>query len=168
MITGLDLVTWQILIAAGVEIDFDQKSVQLNGHAVECRINAENPDADFRPAAGTVEGYLAPGGPGVRVDSHLYPGYVIPANYDSLLAKIIAWGPTRAVAIVRLERALAETLIAGVDTTIPFVQRVLRSQDFRTGAVSTRLVGDMIRRSDGVVDGEQGMLAPSKGEAGSR
>ncbi len=86
---------------------------------------------DFRPVAGTIDAYLAPGGPGVRVDSHLYPGYTIPTNYDSLLAKIISWGPTRAVAIARLERALAETLITGVHTTIPFIQRLLRDEDFR-------------------------------------
>ena len=167
LITGFDLVTWQIRIAAGEALDFEQKSVPLNGHAIEARINAENPDEDFRPVAGTVDAYLAPGGPGVRVDSHLYPGYTIPTNYDSLLAKIIAWGPTRDVAIVRLERALAETLITGVDTTIPFIQRVLRNAEFRAGAVSTQLVGAVIRKADRSAGAEPGRLAPSNDEAGT-
>lgn len=167
LITGYDLVTWQIRIAAGEEIDFEQKNIPLNGHAVEARINAENPDEDFRPVAGTIDGYLAPGGPGIRVDSHLYPGYTIPTNYDSLLAKVIAWGPTRLEAIVRLERALAETLISGVDTTIPFLQRVLRDPEFRSGSVSTRLVGDVIERIDRTVTAEPGGLAPPNAGSGS-
>ena len=163
LITGLDLVTWQIRVAAGEELDFDQKSVNLNGHAIECRVNAENPADDFKPAAGLIEGYLAPGGPGVRVDSHLYPGYMIPPNYDSLLGKIIAWGPTREIAIARLERALAETLITGVDTTIPFLQRLLRDEDFRRGTVSTRLVGDVIARIDASEAAAPAGLAPPSG-----
>jgi acetyl-CoA carboxylase biotin carboxylase subunit len=160
LVTGLDLVTWQIRVAAGEELDFDQKSVNLQGHALECRVNAENPDDGFKPAAGIVEGYLAPGGPGVRVDSHLYPGYRIPTNYDSLLGKIIAWGPTRQVAIARLERALAETLITGVDTTIPFLQRLLRDRDFRSGNVSTGLVSDVIARTDTLEQSAGAGLAP--------
>ncbi|MEZ4571118.1 MAG: hypothetical protein R2849_12495 [Thermomicrobiales bacterium] len=109
-----------------------------------------------------MDGYLAPGGPGIRVDSHLYPGYQIPTNYDSLLAKVIAWGPTRDIAIARLERSLAEMLITGVDTTIPFLQRVLRSKDFRSGEVSTRLVGELQDGSRGSVAGPTSTgLAPA-------
>ncbi|MEZ4520431.1 MAG: acetyl-CoA carboxylase biotin carboxylase subunit [Thermomicrobiales bacterium] len=162
LVTDLDLVTWQIRIAAGAAIDFDQKNVSIRGHAIECRVNAENPQEDFRPVAGLVDGYLAPGGPGIRVDSHLYPGYQIPTNYDSLLAKVIAWGPTRDIAIARLERSLAEMLITGVDTTIPFLQRVLRSKDFRSGEVSTRLVGELQDGSRGSVAGPTSTgLAPA-------
>ena len=164
LITGLDLVTWQIRVAAGEELDFEQKNVSLNGHAIECRVNAENPADNFKPAAGLVDGYLAPGGPGVRVDSHLYPGYMIPTNYDSLLGKVIAWGPTRDVAIARLERALAETLISGVDTTIPFIQRLLRDGNFRRGAVSTQLVGEVLSNSgEAETASPVGLAPPSDG-----
>ncbi len=168
LITGLDLVTWQIRIAGGEEIDFEQKRVPLRGHAVEARINAENPDDEFRPVAGTVDAYLAPGGPGIRVDSHLYPGYTIPTNYDSLLAKVIAWGPTRLEAIVRLERALSETLITGVETTVPFLQRVLRDPEFRAGDVSTQLVAEVIGRHAASPEHGQSGLAPPNAGSGAR
>lgn len=159
LITGLDLVVWQIRIAAGEELDFEQKRVRQLGHAIECRVNAEDPNDNFRPAAGTVEAYLAPGGPGIRVDSHLYPGYVIPSNYDSLLGKVIAWGPTRDVAVARLERALAEMLIAGVETTIPLLQRILRDPAFKAGTVSTRFLSELLDRTV-AGDGESNGLAP--------
>lgn len=145
-ITGLDLVTWQLRVAAGEELDFEQKHVNLHGHAIECRVNAEDPLNDFGPSVGRIEEYLAPGGPGIRVDTHLYPGYQVPAIYDSMLGKIIAWGPTRQVAIDRLQRALAETLITGIQTTIPFAQFVLGSEQFQQGDVSTTMVGDLIPR----------------------
>jgi acetyl-CoA carboxylase biotin carboxylase subunit len=165
-VTGLDLVVWQIRVAAGDELDFDQKQVRMDGHAIECRINAEDPARDFAPGAGLVDGYLAPGGPGIRVDSHLYPGYTIPNNYDSLLAKVIAWGPTREVAITRMQRALAEMLITGVSTTIPFLQRVLKDPAFRAGEVSTQLVPELMARSNSLEDAEtRAGLAPPLGEA---
>ena len=161
LITGMDLVAWQIRVAAGEQLDFDQKDVTSNGHAIECRINAEDPGKDFAPAAGLVDGYLAPGGPGIRVDSHLYPGYAIPPNYDSLLAKVIAWGPDRDTAIARLQRALAEMMISGVETTVPFVQRVLRDADFRGGRLSTSLVNEILSRRDlEIVGAESAGLAP--------
>jgi acetyl-CoA carboxylase biotin carboxylase subunit len=147
-VTGLDLVAWQIRIAAGEELDLEQKQVRFYGHSIECRINAEDPYHEFSPSVGTVEGYLAPGGPGIRVDSHLYPGYVVPAAYDSLLGKLIAWGPTREAAIVRLRRALAEMVIAGVETTIPFCERVLADPEFAAGRVNTRLAGDIAATLD--------------------
>jgi len=166
MVTGMDLVTWQIRVAAGEELDFEQKHVTMDGHAIECRINAEDPARDFAPSSGIVEGYLAPGGPGVRVDSHLYPGYRIPTNYDSLLGKIIVWGPTRELAIARMERALAETLVTGVETTIPFLKCVLRDGSFRSGEVSTRLVTELMARSE-TFEGAEPLagLAPPVGEA---
>ncbi len=143
-VTGLDLISWQLRIADGQELDFDQKRVEINGHAIECRVNAENPDERFAPSVGTVEEYLAPGGAGIRVDTHLYPGYQIPSVYDSMLGKIIAWGPTREVAINRLQRALAETVITGVHTTIPFVRFVLDSEQFRSGDVSTTIASKFV------------------------
>jgi acetyl-CoA carboxylase biotin carboxylase subunit len=165
-VTGLDLVVWQIRVAAGDELDFDQKQVRMDGHAIECRINAEDPARDFAPGAGLVDGYLAPGGPGIRVDSHLYPGYTIPNDYDSLLAKVIAWGPTREVAITRMQRALAEMLITGVSTTIPFLQRVLKDPAFRAGEVSTQLVPELMARSNSLEDADRRAgLAPPLGEA---
>ncbi|CAN5810723.1 acetyl-CoA carboxylase biotin carboxylase subunit [soil metagenome] len=167
LITGLDLVVWQILIAAESEVDFEQKQVRLDGHAIECRVNAEDTERDFRPVAGTVDAYLVPGGPGIRVDSHLYPGYVIPSNYDSLLGKVIAWGPTRDVAIARLERALSEMLITGVATTIPFLQRVLRDSSFRAGGVSTRFVAELLDRTVGAEAESTGLAPPNPGSPAS-
>jgi acetyl-CoA carboxylase, biotin carboxylase subunit len=110
------------------------------GHAIEVRVNAEDPDHDFRPSPGVVTDVHWPGGPGIRVDSHVYAGYRIPPNYDSLIAKIIAWGPTRAMAIARMERALRETVVEGVATTIPFHLRVLDNAFYRRGAVYTNFI----------------------------
>src|SRR5690606_8642775 len=107
----------------------------------------EDPDRDFQPSCGEVSGLVLPGGPGIRVDSHLYPGYVVPPYYDSLLAKLIAWGPTRDEAITRARRALAETVIAGVETTVGFHQRLLDDPAFRSGHVSTRFVQQFLARS---------------------
>ncbi len=140
MITGTDLVKEQIRVAAGEGLSWRQEDLAVNGHAIEVRINAEDPDHDFRPMAGTVTDVHWPGGPGVRVDSHVYTGYRIPPNYDSLLAKIIAWAPTRDEAIDRLERSLRETVIEGVKTTIPFHLRVLDNAFFRRGQVYTNFV----------------------------
>ncbi|HEY8475947.1 MAG TPA: acetyl-CoA carboxylase biotin carboxylase subunit [Chloroflexota bacterium] len=137
MVTGEDLVKWQIRLAAGERLTLRQEDIALVGHAIECRVTAEDPERDFAPAAGPVEGYLPPGGPGVRVDSHLYPGYEVPPYYDSLLAKIITWGKDRAEAITRMERALRECRIEGVVTNIPYHLRVLASPEFRAGGVYT-------------------------------
>ncbi|MEK7861986.1 MAG: acetyl-CoA carboxylase biotin carboxylase subunit, partial [Chloroflexota bacterium] len=119
-----------------------QADVRLQGHAIECRINAENPDAGFAPCPGEVRSLRFPGGPGVRVDSHLFAGYRIPPYYDSLVAKIIAWGRDRDEAIARMRRALAETHIAGVTTTIPFHERLLGDERFRSADVHTKFVED--------------------------
>lgn len=143
-ITGLDIIAWQIRVAAGEQIPFGQGDVRPRGHAIECRVNAENAATGFSPAAGLVTGYLAPGGPGIRVDSHLYSGYVVPPNYDSLIGKIIAWGETRDDAIARMRRALAETVIGGLETTIPFYQYVLGHPVYRSGTLDTGMIADMV------------------------
>lgn len=145
-ITGIDLVAWQIRVAAGEELPFEQKHIRYRGHSIECRVNAESPANDFAPSAGVVEDYLAPGGPGVRVDSHLYPGYRVPPTYDSLLGKIIVWGETREIAIARMRRALTETVITGVDTTIPFYGSVLSQPEYVAGELDTGLIATIVER----------------------
>lgn len=140
MITRTDLVQEQIKVAKGVGMSFKQKDIRVEGHAIEVRVNAEDPDHDFRPSAGVVTDVHWPGGPGIRVDSHVYAGYRIPPNYDSMVAKIIAWAPTRDEAIARMERALKETVIEGVKTTIPFHLKVLDNAFFRRGAVYTNFI----------------------------
>jgi acetyl-CoA carboxylase biotin carboxylase subunit len=140
MVTGLDLVKLQIMVADGQKLPFTQKEVQLRGHAIECRVNAEDPARNMMTCAGTVKRYLAPGGPGVRVDSHLYPGYEVPPYYDSMLAKVIAWGETRTEAIERMKRALGEMVVEGVPTTIPLFQRILDDPEFRAGDITTDFV----------------------------
>ena len=140
MITNTDLVREQIRIAAGLPLQLEQDEIQFRGHAIECRITAEDSDNDFRPQTGVVEKYLPPGGPGVRVDSHLYAGYPIPPHYDSLLAKLIVWADTREAAIARMQRALDEFVIEGIVTTIPFHQRLLRHEGFIRGETYTRFL----------------------------
>ncbi|KHG64989.1 acetyl-CoA carboxylase [Thermus sp. 2.9] len=142
MITGIDLVQAQFRIAQGEKLWLKQEEIGVRGHAIEVRVNAEDPEKGFRPSIGKVETLLFPGGPGVRVDSHLYAGYQIPPHYDSLIAKIIAWAPTREEAIRRMERALSETVIEGpgLKTTIPFHQKVMQNAFFRRGAVYTNFV----------------------------
>jgi acetyl-CoA carboxylase biotin carboxylase subunit len=142
MITSADLIQEQIRVAAGEQLSVTQDDLVVRGHSIECRINAEDPDRDFAPTAGRIETYVAPGGPYVRVDSHCYPGWTISPFYDSLIAKLIVWGPDREMAIDRMQRALAEFEIAGrgVKTTIPFHQRVFADERFRSGDVSTDYV----------------------------
>ncbi len=145
-VTGLDLVKWQLRIAAGERLTIQQADVRMVGHAIECRINAEDSSRDFMPQAGEIELFLPPGGPGVRIDSHLYSGYVVPPNYDSLLAKVIVWGADRAEAIRRMRRALDECIITGVATTIPFQEALLRDERFCCGDFSTRYLNEFIER----------------------
>jgi len=147
MVTGYDLIAEQIKIAAGLPMTIRQEDVKFRGHAIECRINAEDATHDFRPAPGTVSGYLAPGGPGVRIDSHLYPGYVIPPYYDSLIGKLIVWGQDRPEAISRMRRALQECAITGVPTTIPFHLRILDNPWFQKGDVFTNFIQKRILES---------------------
>jgi acetyl-CoA carboxylase biotin carboxylase subunit len=142
MITSVDLIQEQIRVAAGEPLSVSQDDVKLRGHAIECRVNAEDPDRDFAPAAGRLEVYVPPGGPWTRVDSHCYPGWMIAPFYDSLIAKLIVWAPTRVEAIDRMDRALSEFQIEGrgVKTTIPFHRRVLANEQFRSGDVTTDFV----------------------------
>lgn len=135
-----DLVKEQFRVAAGTGLSVKQKDIRPEGHAIEVRINAEDPDYDFRPSAGTITDVHWPGGPGIRIDSHVYAGYRIPPHYDSLIAKIIAWAPTRDLAIARMKRALEETIIEGVKTTIPFHLKVLDNAFFQRGAVYTNFI----------------------------
>jgi acetyl-CoA carboxylase biotin carboxylase subunit len=140
VLTGIDLVATQVRIAAGEPLGMAQSDITFRGHAIEFRINAEDAEADFRPSAGTVERFHPPGGPGVRLDTHLYDGYEIPPYYDSLLAKLVVWGLTRDAAILRARTALAEMVIDGVVTNLPIHQALLRSEPFLEGRMTTNLL----------------------------
>jgi acetyl-CoA carboxylase, biotin carboxylase subunit len=140
MLTGIDLVALQIRIAAGEPLGLRQSDITTRGHAIEFRINAEDPAHDFRPGAGIIEQYHAPGGPGVRMDSHLYPGYEVPPYYDSLLGKLIVWGPDRPTAIARGRAALEELLVDGVTTNIEIHRALLDNETFLEGKMTTNLL----------------------------
>ncbi len=144
MITGVDLIAEQIRIAQGEKLSLNQASLKFRGHAIECRINAEDPDQGFRPHPGKISGYLPPGGFGVRMDSHVYTDYEISPYYDSLIGKLIVWGETRPEAIERMKRALRECAIIGLPTTISFHQRVLDNPNFCAGEVYTNFVEQMM------------------------
>ncbi len=146
MLTGIDLVTWQLLVASGEPLPFTQEDIALNGHAIECRINAEDPERDFLPVSGRIEQFIPPGGPGVRVDTHIYAGYEPPRTYDTLLTRVLTWGRDRPEALNRMRRALAACVIRGVETTIPFQQSMLDDADFLAGTYTTRYVANMIKR----------------------
>ena len=153
MITGRDLVAEQIRIASGAPISFTQQEVRLSGHAIECRINAEDATKNFTPMPGRLQRWAAPSGDGIRVDTHCFPGYLVPPYYDSLLAKIIAHGADRTQALQRMSAALTNLQVAGVPTTTPFHRQVLVHDDFRSGRVTTRwveekfLAGDAAKRT---------------------
>jgi acetyl-CoA carboxylase biotin carboxylase subunit len=149
MITGLDLIAEQIRVAQGEKLRLIQEQVSFRGHAIECRINAEDPDHNFRPHPGRISGYLPPGGPGVRIDSHVYTDYEIPPYYDSLIGKLIVWGPDRPSAIQRMKRALRECAITGLPTTIAFHQKILETAEFHQGKIYTNFVEQMMRPIDG-------------------
>ena len=132
MVTGIDLVREQLMIAAGQKLSLRQSDIVLDGHAIECRINAEDPDT-FLPSPGLVAHFHAPGGPGVRVDSHVYEGYRVPPNYDSMIGKLIVHGPDRQTAICRMRVALSEMVVDGIKTNIPLQQRILADTGFQQG-----------------------------------
>jgi acetyl-CoA carboxylase biotin carboxylase subunit len=140
LVTGLDLVKEQIRLAAGEPLGFTQRDIQIRGWAIECRINAENPDKNFMPSPGTIKIYHVPGGPGVRVDSAVYQGYTVPPYYDSMVGKLIVWDTTREAAIARMKRALEEFVIEGIHTTIPFHLKVLDNAFYRRGEVYTNFI----------------------------
>lgn len=137
---GLDLLKHQILLAAGHKLSSVIRGYKLRGHAIECRINAEDPDKNFRPCPGKIESFHIPGGPGVRVDTHAYSQYLIPPFYDSLIAKVITWGKDRNEALGRMRRALDEFIIEGVATTIPFHKKVVNEKSFKEGKYDTKYI----------------------------
>ncbi len=142
---GCDLVKEQIRIAAGDKLSPHVARPMARSHAIQCRINAEDPARNFQPSAGRINFYYAPGGRGVRIDSHAYTGYTVPPNYDSMIAKLIAVGATRASAVARMRRALGEYLITGIKTTIPFHSAIMRNADFRNGNYDTGFVDRMMK-----------------------
>ena len=144
MVTGIDIVKWQLRIAGGEMLTLRQEDIRINGHAIECRINAEDHERGFAPSPGRVSAYFAPGGPGVRVDSHMESGCDVPPFYDSLLAKVICWGGSRDEAVARMQRALGEMRVDGVKTTIAFHRQLLARDEFRMGQVNTRFVHDVL------------------------
>jgi acetyl-CoA carboxylase biotin carboxylase subunit len=135
MITGVDLVQEQIHVAAGEKLRLRQKDIQLRGHAIECRINAEDPYR-FTPSPGKITSYHPPGGPGIRVDSHVYQGYTVPPNYDSMVGKVIAYGASREQAMARMRIALSEMVVEGIQTNIPLHRELLNDTNFMRGGVS--------------------------------
>jgi acetyl-CoA carboxylase biotin carboxylase subunit len=147
LVTGIDIVKAQIRIAQGERLQIAQGEVRLTGHALECRINAEDAARDFAPSPGEVRALHLPGGPGIRIDSHLFAGYRVPPYYDSLLAKVIAWGRDRDEAIARMRRAIGEMQVEGVHTTLAFHARLLADERFRRGDVHTRFVEDELART---------------------
>ncbi len=140
LVTGLDLIKEQIKMAAGDTLKYQQEDIVIRGWAIECRINAENPDKNFMPSPGTIEIYHVPGGPGVRVDSAAYQGYTIPPFYDSMVGKLIVWGADRQEAMQRMKRALEEFVIEGIHTTIPFHLKIIDNAFFRRGEVYTNFI----------------------------
>jgi acetyl-CoA carboxylase biotin carboxylase subunit len=138
--TGLDLVKEQVRVAAGEPLSFPDEEVRHRGHAIEFRINAEDPERNFAPSPGEIVSFHPPGGPGVRLDTHVYAGYRVPPYYDSLLAKLIVSGETREEALSRARNALDSFVIEGITTTIPFLARIVRDEGFRRGEVDTHFV----------------------------
>ena len=143
-VTGIDLVRYQILLAAGETLQHSQSDIVVKGHAIECRINAEDPFDDFRPSPGRIEMYYQPGGRGVRMETHAYAGYMIPPTYDSLIAKLIVTGKDRREAIDRMNRALNEYLITGIKTTMSFQQAIMQDPNFRRGVYTTNFVEQLL------------------------
>ena len=146
-VTGYDLVKRQILIAGGEHTELDQKDIKILRHAIECRINAENSERNFAPSPGTIGLYYPPGGHGIRVDSHIYGGYVVPPYYDSMVAKLISYAPTRKKAISRMYRGLCEYLIRGIHTSIPFCAAIMKDPVFQEGKATTSYIEDFINRT---------------------
>jgi acetyl-CoA carboxylase biotin carboxylase subunit len=143
-VTGIDLVRYQILLAAGESLQHSQSDITFKGHAIECRINAEDPFDDFRPSPGRIEMYYQPGGRGIRMETHAYAGYTIPPTYDSMIGKLIATGKDRRETIDRTNRALNEFIITGVKTTMSFQQAIMQDPNFRRGVYTTNFVEQLL------------------------
>jgi acetyl-CoA carboxylase biotin carboxylase subunit len=160
LITGLDLVHLQIRIAAGEKLPFEQEDVYIRGHAIECRIYAEDPDNNYFPSPGKITLLLAPSGPGIRRDSGMYEGWSVPIDYDPLLAKLIGYGTDREQAISRLTRALSEYFVGGIKTNISLFRRILRDADFRAAKLDTGFLDRMLKEPDDrVVDARAAEVA---------
>lgn len=144
MVVGLDIVKMQLRIASGERLAISQNDVHISGHAIECRINAEDPDNNFTPSPGKITNFHIPGGLGIRVDTHAYSGYTIPPYYDSMIAKLIAYGNTRDEAIARMRRALDEFIVKGVKTTIPLHKRIMDDERFRRGEIDTSFLDELL------------------------
>ena len=144
MITGVDIVAEQLRIAAGERLRYEQSDIRLNGHAIECRINAEHPET-FMPSPGHITLYHPPGGPGIRVDSHIYSGYEVPPYYDSLIGKLIAHGENRDVAAARMRVALSEVVIEGINTNIPLHERLMEDRGFIRGGANIHYLENLLR-----------------------
>ena len=140
LVTGLDLIKEQIRVASGERLSVSQKDIHVSGHAIECRINAENPERNFMPCPGTITNIHIPGGNGVRVDTHIYNDYKVPANYDSMLMKLIVHGRDRAEAIAKMRSALGELIIEGIDTNLDFQYEILNNEAYQNGEVDTDFI----------------------------
>ena len=147
-ITGIDIVKEQIRIASGEKLGYTQKDINIKGHSIECRITAEDPDRDFTPSSGKIESLMLPGGYGVRVDTHMYAGYVVPPYYDSLLGKLIVWGADRNEAICRMTRCLSEFQVGGLKTNVPFHLKIMANQYYRKGELSTSFIKKRMNNGD--------------------
>jgi acetyl-CoA carboxylase biotin carboxylase subunit len=156
LVTGIDLVQQQLRIAAGEPLQLKQSDIEFRGHAIECRINAEDPEKDFQPSPGRIDLYVPPGGPGVRLDSHAYSGYRIPPNYDSMIGKLLVHRPDRSTAIRTMLRALDEFVIQGPKTTIPIHRQVLSHSDFRAGDHDTGFVERYLSQHPRIAQGKGG------------
>ena len=146
-VTGIDLIKEQIRIASGQRLAFTQKDIHMEGHAIECRINAENPEKGFRPSPGTITDLYLPGGKGIRIDTAIYTGYTIPPYYDSMIAKLIVWAKNRKEAIRKMQSALGEVIIEGVDTNINYQYEILSDPDFLSGNIDINYIEDRENRN---------------------
>jgi acetyl-CoA carboxylase biotin carboxylase subunit len=147
-ITGIDIVKEQLLIASGMGLSVKQEDIRITGHAIECRINAEDPNS-FLPSPGKITMFHTPGGNGIRVDSHIYSGYTVPPHYDSLIAKLISHGPTREIAIMRMQNALEEMVVDGIKTNIPLQGDIMRDPGFRRGGQNIHYLEKMLKARNG-------------------
>ncbi|WP_214957586.1 acetyl/propionyl/methylcrotonyl-CoA carboxylase subunit alpha [Arthrobacter sp. ISL-69] len=148
MVSGIDLIKLQLHIAGGLPLGLEQDDIVFSGHAIECRINAEDPDRGFAPSPGTISNFRSPGGFGVRMDTHIESGYRIPPFYDSMIGKLICWGQDRSEAIARMIRALDELVVDGVSTTSQFQKRILESAEFTSGEFNTAFVAELLEREN--------------------
>jgi acetyl-CoA carboxylase biotin carboxylase subunit len=147
MISGVDIVQEQIRVAAGAPLSLSQSMVTLSGHAIECRLMAEAPERDFAPSPGKLTEWVAPRGPGIRIDTHCYPGYIVPPYYDSLLAKVITHGKDRMKAIERMKYALENFVVKGIDTVIPFLLFILSREEYKKGDVHTKWLEEVLEEA---------------------